>query len=484
MKLNMLSGLEENIPDALGSVLIAGLASNSADIKPGYLFFGLPGINVDGAAFVGEAAELGACAAVVSTNSNVGEVGIPVFRSVDPRAVLANAAAEFYPDQPEIIAAITGTAGKTSVANFLRQIWTAEGCKAASLGTTGVVAPGRDEYGNLTTPDPIFLHKLLAELADDGITHAAMEASSHGLDQRRLDGVRLSVASFTNLGRDHLDYHSDMEDYLRAKLRLFTERLPESAPAIIFADDDYSEKVIDATKAAGRKALTVGRSGEFISLKKVEHQQYSQIVELSHEGNHFRIEFPLAGDFQIANGMVAAGMAIATGSDPKIVFGALEGLKGASGRLELVGKSREGTPAYVDYAHKPEALENVLASLRPFTSGKLVLVFGCGGDRDKGKRPIMGEIAERLADVVIVTDDNPRTENPATIRAGILAACKAAIEIGDRAEAIHAACDMMKVGDCLVVAGKGHEQGQIVGETTLPFSDHEVLRDALGKEDG
>ncbi|MEM7216610.1 MAG: UDP-N-acetylmuramoyl-L-alanyl-D-glutamate--2,6-diaminopimelate ligase, partial [Pseudomonadota bacterium] len=396
MKLNMLTGLSETIPGSLGSVSIIGLTSNSAEVKPGYLFFGLPGANVDGARFVSEAAERGACAAIVSLNSHVAAATIPVFRAESPRRVLAHAAAMFYGKQPQTIAAVTGTAGKTSVANFLRQIWAIEGKAAASLGTTGVIAPGRDDYGNLTTPDPIFLHALLAELADDGVTHVSMEASSHGLDQSRLDGVRPAVAGFTNLGRDHLDYHTDMEDYLSAKLRLFQDLLQEGAPAVVFSDDVYSQKVIDAAQSAGREVLTVGRSGEYISLKKVEHQQHSQIVELVFGNTHYRIEFPLAGDFQIANGLVAAGMAIATGSLPESAFQALEQLKGASGRLELVGKTKTGASTYVDYAHKPEALENVLTSLRPFTSGKLVLVFGCGGDRDRGKRAIMGEIAERL----------------------------------------------------------------------------------------
>jgi len=262
----------------------------------------------------------------------------------------------------------------------IRQIWEHDKRVAASLGTTGVVAPGRDDYGNLTTPDPVSLHKLLNELASAGITHAAMEASSHGLDQRRLDGVRLSVAGFTNLGRDHLDYHATVEEYLEAKMLLFKERLPKGSPAVIFADDPFSQAAIDAAKQGECKVLTVGRAGDFISLKKVEHQQFGQIVELSHEGEHYRIEFPLAGDFQIANGLVAAGMAIATGTSASVAFKALENLKGASGRLELVGKSAKGAPVYVDYAHKPEALENVLSSLRPFTSGCIILAFGCGGD--------------------------------------------------------------------------------------------------------
>ncbi|MEM7069272.1 MAG: UDP-N-acetylmuramoyl-L-alanyl-D-glutamate--2,6-diaminopimelate ligase [Pseudomonadota bacterium] len=479
MKFSVLSGLSEETPEELNTVEIKGLASNSQDVSEGYLFFGLPGTNLDGARFVSQAAEQGAVAAIVSDDSDVAEVSIPILRSADPRKVLALASADFFGKQPETVAAVTGTAGKTSIANFLRQIWIAEGKVAGSLGTTGVMAPGMDTYGNLTTPDPIFLHRVLAELDDAGITHVAMEASSHGLDQRRLDGVRLSVAGFTNLGLDHLDYHTDMDDYLRAKLLLFTERLGAGEPAVIFSDDEYSPQVIAATRKAGRAALTVGRAGDFISLKKVEHQQYGQIVELSHDNQHYRIEFPLAGDFQIANGLVAAGMAIASGSDAVDVLKALENLQGASGRLELVAKNQDGAPAYVDYAHKPDALEKVLDSLRPFTSNRLIVVFGCGGDRDKSKRPVMGEIASRLADVVIVTDDNPRTEDPASVRAEIMAACPGAIEVGDRGDAINKACDMLEVGDCLVVAGKGHETGQIVGDKTLPFSDHEVVRNAL-----
>lgn len=479
MKLERIAELNLDVPEEIAVLDVSGLAANSSDVTRGFLFFGLPGVNVDGAGFTSQAQANGAIAAVVSMQSDIGDVSIPVWRCEDPRQILAYAAAQFYENQPEIIGAVTGTAGKTSVATFLRQIWEADNRVAASLGTTGVVAPGRDDYGNLTTPDPISLHKLLDELAGGGITHAAMEASSHGLDQRRLDGVRLSVAGFTNLGRDHLDYHETVEDYLEAKMLLFKERLPEGAPAVIFADDPFSQAAIDAANDGKCKVLTVGREGDFISLKKVEHLQFGQVVELSHAGEHYRIEFPLAGDFQIANGLVAAGMAIATGTPAQVAFKALENLKGASGRLELVGKSSKGAPIYVDYAHKPEALENVLSSLRPFTSGCIILVFGCGGDRDPGKRAIMGEIASRLADVVIVTDDNPRTENPAQIRNAIMDACVGAIEIGDRAKAIEHGCEILEEGDCLVVAGKGHEPGQIVGDRVLPFSDHDVIRRVL-----
>lgn len=481
MKLEEVAENIPEIPEDMAALEFSGITANSSQAGEGFLFFGLQGSNVDGARFVSQAEANGACGAIVSSSSKVDTVDIPVWKVEDPRRVLAHVAAGFYPNQPGTIGAVTGTAGKTSVATFLRQIWEFDKRVAASLGTTGVVAPGRDDYGNLTTPDPVSLHKLLDELALGGITHAAMEASSHGLDQRRLDGVRLSVGGFTNLGRDHLDYHKSMEEYLEAKMLLFRERLPKGAPAVIFADDPYSKAAINAAREGGCEVLTVGREGEFITLKKVEHQQFGQVVELFHDGRHIRMEFPLAGDFQIANALVAAGMAIATGTKASVAFSALENLKGASGRLELVGKSQNGSPIYVDYAHKPEALENVLSSLRPFTSGKIILAFGCGGDRDPGKREIMGEIASRLADVVIVTDDNPRTEDPAAIRAAILAACEGAIEIGDRGEAIKYGCSLLQEGDCFVVAGKGHEPGQIVGDKVLPFSDHQAIRDVIGE---
>jgi UDP-N-acetylmuramoyl-L-alanyl-D-glutamate--2,6-diaminopimelate ligase len=397
----------------------------------------------------------------------------------DPRLALALCAARFFGGQPETMVAVTGTSGKTSVAAFTRQIWEQAGLAAASIGTTGVVAPGRNDYGSLTTPDPVALHRLLAELAKAGVTHAAMEASSHGLDQRRLDGVRLEAGGFTNLGRDHMDYHPTVEDYHRAKMRLFDTLLPKGAPAVVFADDLWSEPTIAAAKAAGLSVLTVGRHGDFLNLKRVEHERHRQRAEIVHEGVLTEIDLPLAGDFQISNALVAAGLAIATGTPAATALAALEKLKGAPGRLDLVGTTSEGAPVYVDYAHKPDALENVLTSVRPFTTGRVVVVFGCGGDRDRGKRPIMGEIATRLADVTIVTDDNPRSEKPAEIRAAIMAAAPGAIEIGDRRKAIHEAVSMLHAGDTLIVAGKGHEEGQTVGSETLPFSDHEEVRAAL-----
>ncbi|RVC73535.1 UDP-N-acetylmuramoyl-L-alanyl-D-glutamate--2,6-diaminopimelate ligase, partial [Mesorhizobium sp. M4A.F.Ca.ET.022.05.2.1] len=388
-------------------------------------------------------------------------------------------AARFFGRQPETMVAVTGPSGKTSVAAFTRQIWEQAGFAAASIGTTGVVAPGRNDYGSLTTPDPVALHLLLKELADAGVTHASMEASSHGLDQRRLDGVRLAAGGFTNLGRDHMDYHPTVEDYHRAKLRLFDTLLPEGAPAVIFADDPWSDSTVRAAKAAGLNVLTVGRHGDFLRLKRVEHERHRQRAEVEVDGVLHEIDLPLAGDFQIANALVSAGLAISTGTPVAKALMALEKLKGAPGRLDLVGTTANGAPVYVDYAHKPDALENVLASVRPFTTGRVIVVFGCGGDRDRGKRPIMGEIATQLADVVIVTDDNPRSEVPETIRAAILAAAPGAIEIGDRRRAIHEAVAMLHAGDTLIVAGKGHEEGQTIGSETFHFSDHEEVRAAL-----
>ncbi len=460
-------------------ITVTGLTSDSRKVGQDFLFFALSGTKADGAKFMGDAAAKGASAIITSLDAELGAAHIPVIRVPDPRRALALCAAKFYGNQPEIIVAVTGTAGKTSVAGFTRQIWAYAGEAAAFIGTTGIVAPGRSDYGTLTTPDPVELHLLLSELAQDGVTHTAMEASSHGLDQCRLDGVRLDAGAFTNLGRDHLDYHPDMEDYLRAKMRLFKVLLKAGQPAVIFADDAYSQNVIDVATAAKLKVLTVGRKGDFIALKRVEHERRRQRAEVEHDGKIYEIDLPLAGDFQIANALVAAGLAISTGVAPATAFKALESLEGASGRLELVGSTKDGALAYVDYAHKPEALENVLTSVRPFTSGRVVLVFGCGGDRDKGKRPIMGEIASRLADVVIVTDDNPRTELAGQIRHEIMIAAKGANEIGDRAAAIRAALKMLRAGDTLIVAGKGHEEGQIINGVVHPFSDHAEIRTGL-----
>ncbi len=458
---------------------VTGITSDSREVRPGAIFFALAGTKADGSTYAADAARRGALAVVAAKTAATGSLAAPLIGVDDPRLALALTAARFYDRQPGTMAAVTGTSGKTSVASFTRQIWEHAGLAAASIGTTGVIAPGRNDYGSLTTPDPVALHKLLAELADAGVTHAAMEASSHGLDQRRLDGVRLAAGAFTNLGRDHMDYHPTVEDYLAAKLRLFDTLLPKAAPAVVFADDAFSAPTIAAAKAAGLSVLTVGRHGDFLTLKRVEHERYRQRAEIEHAGVIHEIDLPLAGDFQIFNALVAAGLAIATGTPAAKALKALEKLKGAPGRLDLVGTAANGAPVYVDYAHKPDALENVLTSVRPFTTGRVMVVFGCGGDRDRGKRPIMGEIATRLADVTIVTDDNPRSEVPAEIRAAILAAAPGATEIGDRHEAIRAAVAMLKAGDTLIVAGKGHEEGQTVGGETLPFSDHEEVRKAL-----
>lgn len=481
MKLRDLAGILPVEGTASADLEVTGISSDSRQVKPGIVFFALAGTKADGAAYAADAAGRGAVAIVTGKGSAVAGLPVQVLAVDDPRLALALSAARYFGRQPQTMVAVTGTSGKTSVAAFIRQIWEQAGYAAASIGTTGVVAPGRNDYGSLTTPDPVALHQLLRELADAGVTHASMEASSHGLDQRRLDGVKLAAGGFTNLGRDHMDYHPTVEDYHRAKLRLFDTLLPKGAPAVIFADDPWSAPTIQAAKAAGLEVLTVGRHGDFLRLKRVEHERHRQRAEIEADGVLHEIDLPLAGDFQIANALVSAGLAISTGTPVAKALMALEKLKGAPGRLDLVGTTANGAPVYVDYAHKPDALENVLASVRPFTTGRVMVVFGCGGDRDRGKRPIMGEIATRLADIVIVTDDNPRSEVPETIRAAVLAAAPGAIEIGDRRRAIHEAVAMLRAGDTLIVAGKGHEEGQTIGSETLHFSDHEEVRAALAE---
>lgn len=463
-------------------IVVDGLSADSRKIQSGFVFFALTGDKANGSQFAEKAAQNGACA-VVSGNEISGlSDKIPNIVVKNPRLVLAMVAAAFYKIQPQKIVAVTGTAGKTSVASFVRQIWEKTGQQAAMIGTTGIVAPGREEYGALTTPDPVTLHSLMSELANDGVTHCSMEASSHGLDQFRLDGVELCAGAFTNLGRDHMDYHPTVEHYFNAKMALFNRVLPQGAPAIIFADDEWSDKAIEFASDAGQSVLTVGHKGSFLNLKRVEQRRHEQRAEIHHDGQIFEVNLPLAGDFQLSNALVAAGLCIATGSDAKSVFQALETIEGAPGRLDLVGKSKSGAPVYVDYAHKPDALEHVLKAVRPFTTGRIILAFGCGGDRDKGKRKLMGEIASRLADVVVVTDDNPRTETPDQIRKEILSCVPNAIDIGDRQRAIETSIEMLEEGDSLIIAGKGHEHGQIIGDNILPFSDHDVARAVLCRE--
>ena len=377
---------------------------------------------------------------------------------------------------------MTGTSGKTSVAAFTRQIWERLGHVSASIGTIGLVSPKRTVYGSLTTPDPIALHRQLDEIARDGVTHLAFEASSHGLDQFRLDGVRIGAGGFTNLSRDHMDYHPDVAHYLAAKLRLFRDLVAPGGAAVISADHDCSAEAIDAARSRHLRIIAVGRkvdgTGEGIRLVEAFIEGFAQQLTLEHRGRKYTIRLPLVGEFQIENALVAAGLAIGTGSESDAVFASLEHLEGAKGRLERVGE-RNGAPIFVDYAHKPDALAKALQALRPYAKRKLVVILGAGGDRDPGKRPIMGAIAAENADQVIVTDDNPRSEDPATIRAAILAAAKGASEIGDRAEAIRAGIAALQPGDALLIAGKGHEIGQIVGDKTLPFSDHEAVATAL-----
>jgi UDP-N-acetylmuramoyl-L-alanyl-D-glutamate--2,6-diaminopimelate ligase len=482
MKLRDLLSDESKIDKQAGTIDVSGLAMDSRAVKPGDLFFALAGARTDGARFI-EAAIAAGAVAIAGERAPLG-LSVPVVTTANPRRALALAAARFYPRQPATIAAVTGTSGKTSVAAFTRQIWQRLGHASASIGTIGLVSPKRTIYGSLTTPDPIALHRQLDEIARDGVTHLAFEASSHGLDQYRLDGVRVTAGGFTNLSRDHMDYHPDVTHYLNAKLRLFRELVPPGGAAVISADHDCSAQVIDAARRRGLRLLTVGARGdgrgEGIRLVEASVDGFAQNLTLEHRGKRSSVRLPLVGGFQIENALVSAGFAIATGSDAEAVFASLDHLEGAKGRLERVGE-RNGAPIFVDYAHKPDALAKALQALRPYARRKLVVVFGAGGDRDAGKRPLMGAIASENADSVIVTDDNPRSEKPETIRAAILDATKGAREIGDRTHAIRAAIDDLQPGDALLIAGKGHETGQIVGDKTLPFSDHEAVAAALAE---
>ncbi len=456
----------------MGDPEILGLTSDSREVKPGYLFAALPGVRDNGRRHVDDALARGAVAILTDDTPLERSIGVPIIADPKPRSRLAGMAARFYAPQPATIAAVTGTNGKTSVVVFTRQIWAAQGLKAASLGTIGLVAPGMVQPGALTTPDPVKLHALLRDLTRAGIEHVALEASSHGLDQFRLDGLTLAAAAFTNLTRDHLDYHGNMAHYFAAKRRLFAELLPASASAVINADDEYGRTLIGVAKARGQHVITYGTADDAeLRLISASPAARGLLVDIAVRGRRHRLDLPLLGTFQAMNALAAVGLAIATGTPAADALGVLPRLEGVPGRMELAATHPGGALLIVDYAHTPDALETALKALRPHATKRLVVVFGCGGDRDAGKRPQMGAIAARLADIVIVTDDNPRSEEPAIIRRAILAACPGGREIGDRRAAIRAAAKLLEPGDVLLIAGKGHEAGQIVGARTLPFDD-------------
>lgn len=472
-------------PEAAGpaaGIPVAGLTADSRRVGLGFVFVAVPGTKADGRLFAAQAAAAGAVAMAAEGPRPAALPEAVAYLPVeDARRALALAAARLHPDQPGTVVAVTGTSGKSSVADFVRQIAARLGRRSASLGTLGVVTSDGAAYGSLTTPDPVTLHETLARLAADGITDLAMEASSHGIEQRRLDGVRLAAAGFTNLGHDHLDYHHTPEAYLAAKARLFETLLPEGATAVVNADGPQADRVQAAVRARGLPLMTTGRAGETLRLVQAETRGFAQHLTVAAEGRDHRVALPLVGAFQVENALVAAALVLATEAGrgrAAEVLAALSDLAGVPGRLERVG-TVDGALCVVDYAHKPEALAGVLAALRPFAQGRLVCVMGCGGDRDRAKRPMMGRIAAEGADRVIVTDDNPRSEDPAAIRAEILAAAPGAEEIGDRAEAIRAAVRDLREGDVLVVAGKGHETGQIVGDRTWPFSDRDAVLAAI-----
>jgi UDP-N-acetylmuramoyl-L-alanyl-D-glutamate--2,6-diaminopimelate ligase len=468
--------------DFLAHLDIAGVTADSRAVVPGDLFAALPGLRADGRSYIADAVARGAVAILApeGTSWPPGVPPRPIIMDKEPRQCLARIAAVLAGPQPETVVAVTGTNGKTSTVEFVRQLWASTGAKAASLGTLGLIAPGFDPGPGLTTPDPVSLAETLAGLARHGVSKAAMEASSHGLDQFRLDGVPLAAAAFTNLTRDHLDYHGTLEAYRQAKLRLFEALLPAGAPAVVHADMEPAtlEALREIAQRRGLDFRTVGEQGDRFRLLDARPRPDGQDLSVMADGHVRNIVLNLPGRFQADNVLVAAALTEALGMTD--VLDRLSILQGVRGRMERAARLPNGATVYVDFAHTPDALERLLSALRPHTIGRLHVVFGAGGDRDRGKRPLMGMAASRLADCVIVTDDNPRSEDPAMIRAAILAACSGGIEIGDRAKAIETALNDLSSGDVLVVAGKGHEQGQIVGGTVLPFDDATVIRRLAG----
>lgn len=456
---------------------VTGITADSRLVKRGFLFAALPGSKGDGRDFIEAAIRHGATAVLAPRGTVLpddADDGIALITDDNPRKKFAHIAAAFYNRQPDNIVAVTGTSGKTSTVSFTQQLWHLAGIKScASLGTLGTRGPNIRKYGGMTTPDAQVMMAELADLSASGITHLAMEASSHGLDQYRLDGVALKAAAFTNLSRDHLDYHPDMDHYFQSKVRLFTDLLPPDGVAVLPLDDEWGKKL---ASIVSQKTITLGGD---IAVQKIEAVPNGQFIQLMAFGKSYAVDLPLVGDFQVRNALTALGLVVASGVDVDSAISHFGALRKIEGRLQLIEGHKEGAGVYVDYAHKPAALETILRTLRPHTQGRLICVFGCGGDRDPGKRPMMGKIAHDMADVVIVTDDNPRSENPAAIRQQILTEAPGALEIGDRRKAIAEAVSMAKAGDVVVIAGKGHETGQIIGEKVEPFDDAQEAQKAI-----
>ena len=475
--IDLLKG-DQNLIQALGentNLEITGLTCDSRAVRPGFVFAALPGVQVDGRDFISSALKKGAVCILAPCGT---KTNAPLIEDQNPRLRFAKMAANFYGAQPENIAAVTGTNGKTSVATFLRQIWEQLDIKAANIGTIGLFGAGFSEPGTLTTPDPVKLHETVKRVADAGVNYLAMEASSHGLEQFRLDGLRIKAAGFTNISRDHLDYHGTMEAYLSAKLRLFSEVVEADGSVVVNADSSAAPDVMKIAEARGLKIISYGENGKDICLKSRTVAPTGQHLSLNIKGNAYDVMLPLVGAFQVENALCALGLALALGADEAASVATLNTLEGVSGRLQYVGSVNDAH-VYIDYAHTPDALENVLQALRPHTQNKLYVVFGCGGDRDTGKRPLMGKVAAEFSDRVVVTDDNPRHENAAEIRKQVLAAAHNADEIGDRHMAIFQTVKSLKSGDVLVVAGKGHEKGQIIGDDVLPFDDLSETKRAI-----
>ena len=482
---DLIDGAKLHHTSILDDVTITGLTADSRSVKRGYLFAAIPGTRLDGRDFIDAAVRAGAAAVLAPPDVTADRVspGISLITDDNPRRSLARMASVFYGRHPETIAAVTGTNGKTSVASFTRQIWSALGLRAASMGTLGVVGPGVNIPGNLTTPDPVALHRTLHDLALQEIEHVALEASSHGIDQFRLEGMPIRAAAFTNLTRDHLDYHGSMAAYRNAKLRLFRELLMPGGAMVVNAETPEYPALMEIARERQLELYSYGLAKGRIRCRTMEPTEEGWRLVLDVLGTEHEIAFPLMGTFQVENALAALGLVIACGSEYEKAARAMEVLEGVPGRMETVARQANGARVIVDYAHTPDALETVLTTVRPHVGRRLVVVFGCGGDRDRGKRPEMGAIAARCADSVVITDDNPRTEDASAIRKEIAAACPNGVEVAGRRDAIGVALSQLHEGDILIVAGKGHETGQIVGTEVLPFSDAEVIRDFVHGDD-